>query len=105
MNKALDPDEGDFGSKDRLKVWQSRPLRFKLEHHWNVVRAFVTGAVSFRSMCFGLRFAHCAVALAPKTSGAGMVYVCPAWISYLDEMSVGHLTQQLDINEHKGESP
>lgn len=78
-----------------MTVWQSRPLRFKLAHRWNVIQAFATGAVSFRSMCFGLRFAHSAVALAPMTPGAGMVYVCPAWISHLDEVSVGQVTQRL----------
>lgn len=104
VNSALDPDEGDFGSPDRLAVWQSRSLRFRLTHRWNVLRAFASGTVSFRSMFLGLRSAHCVVALAPKTSGAGMVYVCPAWISHLDELAVGPLTQQFDIKSSKGES-
>lgn len=89
MSKQFDPDESDFGAPDRLTVWQSRSRRFRLAHRWNVVRAFACGTVSFRSMCLGLRSAHCVVALASKTPVAGMVYVCPAWISHLDDLTVG----------------
>ena len=99
MNNELDPDVGDFGSPDRLAVWQSRSIGFKLTHRWNVLRSFIFGAISFRSMLMGLRIAHSIVALAPRTPGAGMVYVCPAWISHLDELAVGPMTQQLDTNQ------
>lgn len=89
MNNELDPDAGDFGSPDRLAVWQSRPIVFKLTHRWNVLRAFACGAISFKSMCAGLSFAHCIVALSPRMPGAGMVYVCPVWITHLDELVGG----------------
>lgn len=99
VNKELDPDLSDFGSPDRLTVWRSRSIAFKLKHRWNVLRAFARCAVSFHSFYLGQRFAHCVVALAPRTPGVGMVYVCPAWISHLDELAVGPLTQRFAPNQ------
>lgn len=99
VNKVLDPDVGDFGLPDRWTTWKSRSFGFKLTHRWNVLCAFASGAISFYSLCIGLRFAYCIVALAPRKPGAGMVYICPAWISHLDEMVVGPMTQQLEFNQ------
>ena len=104
MSGEFELDESDFGSVNRLIVWQSRSVAFKLEHRWNVLSAFFRGEVSWLSFCLGQRFAHCMVALAPRKSGAGMIYVCPAWISYLDELAVGPVTQRLDFNQSGGEA-
>lgn len=91
----LAPDTSDYGSSDRMTTWRSRPLRFKLGYYRNVIRAFARREISVRSLYRGLRLAHCTVALAPRVSGSGMVYVCSAWIAHLEELVGGLSVQQL----------
>ena len=81
---SLTPDMSDFGSVERMHVWERRPWRFKIEHRCNVVAALLRGEVSLRSCWFGLRQPHAVVALGRKSPEAGMVYVCPAWADELE---------------------
>lgn len=53
-----------FGSPDRESVWKARTLRFKAQHRWNVLSAFISGQISARSCLFGLRYPAAVVHLA-----------------------------------------
>ena len=66
-----------FGSPDREAVWKARPLRFKTQHRWNVLSAFITGDISARSLLFGLRYPAAVVHIASKRPRRGMICVCP----------------------------
>jgi hypothetical protein len=83
---AVIPGTNAFGSPERLATWKARPMRFKFAHRKNVVLAFLRGEISARSCWFALRYPHNAVALASKTPGLGMVYVCPEWTTYWNQI-------------------
>ena len=78
------PDESAYGSPEREATWRKRSWRFKLAYRRNVAASLLRGEISLRSCWFGLSRPHAVVALA-RREGRGMVYVCPAWITELDE--------------------
>lgn len=73
-----------FGSPDREAVWKARPLRFKAQHRWNVLSAFITGDISARACVFGLRFPAAVVHLALKQPQTGIICVCPEFKKNLE---------------------
>lgn len=80
-----DPDFSPFGSPQRLATWTARPWRFKWAYRLNVLVALFRGDVRARSALMAMKYPHSVVALAHKRA-RGYVYVCPAWIRYLDDM-------------------
>ena len=70
--------------EDTRALWRGRSWKFRLRHRWNVVTLFLQGEISAGSMGRALRWPHCYTALAYKTPGRGMVWICPAVLAELN---------------------
>jgi hypothetical protein len=89
MTYALIDDFTLHGEQEPLSLWRGRSWRFRLRHRWNVLALWLLGDISPQSAARALRWPHCYTALAFKTPGRGMVWICPAVLAELDRIDDG----------------
>jgi len=74
------------GPEDQLSRWRLRSWRFRVRHRCNVVALALRAEVRWRSALMALRYPECYTALASKTPGKGVIFVCPAVLAHLDHI-------------------
>lgn len=86
-NRAPDHEVGDSLSPDqRLQLWKSRSLHFRLQHRWNVISAFARRQVSWHNAWLGFKYPDQVTWLAVRPPARGMLPVCPAVIAEIDHI-------------------